>query len=361
MLPTVSVMHVEVSPPVGLAPMAGMTDSAFRRLVKRLGGCGLVVTEMVSAEGLVRGIDRTLEYADYTEEERPVAIQVFGGDPATMAAAAQVVEGMGADMVDINMGCPVPKIARHGAGCSLMREPDRAAAIVRAMVDTVRIPVTVKMRAGWNEHEVNAAALARMVADAGAAGITVHGRTAAQAYRGDSDWDLIDGVAASVPVPVFGSGGCVEAAQIIGRLRQTRASGVLVGRGVLRNPWVFSQAMELAGGLAAREVSLAERGQFLFDYIDLLLRERLGEAPGFRHAVPSGEIASMASAGRPGSASARGRERWVINKLRALASWYTKGLDHGSRLRVAINTAESIPQLRDTIHDFFFAPIDATA
>ena len=141
-----------LSDPVALAPMAGMTDTAFRRLVKRKGGCGLVVTEMVSSEGLVRGIDRTLEYAEYTEEERPVSIQIFGGDPQVMADAAQVVEGMGADIVDINMGCPVPKIAKHNAGCSLMREPEHAASVVRAMAKAVRIPVTVKMRAGWNER-----------------------------------------------------------------------------------------------------------------------------------------------------------------------------------------------------------------
>ena len=162
-----------------MAPMAGMTDTAFRRLVKRQGGCGLVVTEMVSSEGLVRGIDRTLEFAEYTEEERPVSIQIFGGDPAKMADAAQIVEGMGADAVDINMGCPVPKIAKHNAGCSLMREPAHAASVIKAMVDAVKIPVTVKMRAGWNEHEINAPVLARMAEDAGAAAVAVHGRTAA--------------------------------------------------------------------------------------------------------------------------------------------------------------------------------------
>src|SRR4249920_145064 len=167
---------VDLASPFAIAPMAGMTDTAFRRLVKRHGFCGLVVTEMVSAEGLVRGIDRTLEYAEYTEEERPVSIQIFGGDPAKMADAAQIVEQMGADIVDINMGCPVPKIAKHNAGCSLMREPGHAASVVRAMASAVRIPVTVKMRAGWNDQEINAPTLARMVEDAGASAIAVHGR-----------------------------------------------------------------------------------------------------------------------------------------------------------------------------------------
>ena len=141
--------------------MAGLTDTAFRRLVKRHGGCGLVVTEMVSSEGLVRGIDRTLEYAEFTDEERPVAVQIFGGDPEKMALAAQVVERLGADAVDVNMGCPVPKVAKGQAGCSLMRDPERAAAIVRAMARAVAIPVTVKMRAGWDDRELNAPELAQ--------------------------------------------------------------------------------------------------------------------------------------------------------------------------------------------------------
>src|SRR5206468_2807180 len=175
---------VDLASPLAIAPMAGMTDTAFRRLVKRHGGCGLVVTEMVSAEGLVRGIDRTLEYAEYTEEERPISIQIFGGDPDTMAEAARIVEGMGADIVDVNMGCPVPKIAKHNAGCSLMREPDHAARVIGAMARAVSIPVTVKMRAGWDERERNAPALAKMVEEAGAAGVTVHGRTAAESYSG---------------------------------------------------------------------------------------------------------------------------------------------------------------------------------
>src|SRR6202008_4088928 len=160
---------VDLPSPYVIAPMAGMTDTAFRRLVKRHGGCGLVVSEMVSSEGLVRGIDRTLEYAEYTEEERPVSIQIFGGDPAKMADAAQIVGGLGANIVDVNMGCPFPKIAKHNAGCSLMREPAHAAAVIAAMTRRVKIPVTVKMRAGWNEGSINAPELARRVEDAGAA------------------------------------------------------------------------------------------------------------------------------------------------------------------------------------------------
>ena len=325
---------VDLLSPFAIAPMAGMTDTAFRRLVKRHGGCGLVVTEMVSAEGLVRGIDRTLEYAEYTEEERPVSIQIFGGDPDKMAAAAQIVEGMGADIVDVNMGCPVPKIAKHNAGCSLMREPGHAATVIAAMTKAVRIPVTVKMRAGWNDEERNAPTLAKMVQDAGAAAIAVHGRTAAQSYSGSADWDLVARIAADLTIPVFGSGDCIEPEQVIDRIR-SGVEGVLVGRGVLRNPWVLAQAMDLAAGRTPRTVTLADRGNFLLEYIDLLMKERVDEARAMTH------------------------ERWVVNKLRALGSWYTKGLENGSHLRTGINSASSLDVLRQLIIEFFGAGPDS--
>jgi tRNA-dihydrouridine synthase B len=344
---------IELTSPFAVAPMAGMTDTALRRLVKRHGGCGLVVTEMVSAEGLVRGIDRTLEYAEYTEEERPISVQVFGGDPAKMAAAAQIVEGMGADIVDVNMGCPVPKIAKHHAGCSLMREPAHAAAVIDAMAKAVKIPVTVKMRAGWNEAERNAPTLARMVEDAGAAAVAVHGRTAAQSYSGFADWNLVTQIAERLTIPVFGSGDCLEPADIVDRLR-AGVEGVLVGRGVLRNPWILAQAADLCAGRTPRRVALADRGRFLLEYIELLLTERVREPAGFRHRAPGVELP-----GEGGDRAGRGprsHERWVINKVRALGSWYTKGLDGGSHLRMAINGAESLAQLREHVCAFFVAP-----
>jgi tRNA-dihydrouridine synthase B len=335
---------IALSSPFVVAPMAGMTDTAFRRLVKRQGGCGLVVTEMVSSEGLVRGIDRTLEYAEYTEEERPVSIQIFGGDPAKMAAAAQIVEGMGADIVDVNMGCPVPKIAKHNAGCSLMREPQHAAAVIGAMAKAVRIPVTVKMRAGWNDEARNAPELAKMVQDAGAAAVTIHGRTAEQSYSGTADWDLVSMVASELAIPVLGSGDCVEPEHVVERMA-SGVSGVLVGRGVLRNPWILAQAADLAAGRPARPVTLRERGEFLCTYIEMLLNERVNEGDGFRHFAPG-----MAA----GTVPARGRERWVINKVRALCAWYSKGLDGGSQLRTRVNTAGSLGELRTIVDDFFF-------
>jgi len=326
---------IELDSPFVVSPMAGMTDTAFRRLVKRQGGCGLVVSEMVSSEGLIRGIDRTLEYAEYTEEERPVSIQIFGGEPAKMAEAARVVEQMGANIVDVNMGCPVPKIAKHNAGCSLMREPAHAAAIVAAMSRAVRIPVTVKMRKGWDDGELNAGELAKRVEDAGAKAIALHGRTAKQSYSGSADWDFVSEVAKSVAIPVFGSGDCIEPEDIITRMK-SGVSGVYVGRGVLRNPWILAQARDLMAGRRARSISDEERGQFLLDYINLLLTENV-----------------------PESGKALSRERWVINKIRALCSWYTKGFEGGAQFRIGVNSAKSIAELQDLINRFFLVNVPA--
>ena len=279
-------LHIE--PAFGVAPMAGMTDTAFRRLVKRQGGCGLVVSEMVSSEGLVRGIDRTLEYAEYTEEERPVSIQIFGGDPAKMADAAQIVEGMGADVVDINMGCPVPKISKHNAGCSLMREPAHAAQIVGAMAKAVRIPVTVKMRAGWNDEEINAPIAradgrgrrrgrgdrARPDGEAG-----VHGLVGLGAHRPRR--------AAASSIPVFGSGDCVEPEQIVERLDRTGVAGVLVGpRRAAQSLDSRAGGRPAAGRAGARDLAMRSAADSCSTTSICCSRERVDEADGFRHEAP---------------------------------------------------------------------------
>jgi tRNA-dihydrouridine synthase len=229
-----------------------------------------------------------------------------------------------------------------------MKEPAHAARVIEAMARAVRIPVTVKMRAGWNDGQRNAPELARRVQDAGAAAVTIHGRTAEQSYSGSADWDLVARVAAELTIPVLGSGDCIEPEQVIDRLR-SGVGGVLVGRGVLRNPWILAQAAELVEGRTPRAVTMQERGGFLLEYIDLLLADG-HEASGFRHVAPGAA-----------PAPARGREKWVINKLRALCAWYSKGLDGGSHLRTRVNTAQSIAQLRDIVHEFFLAETVETA
>jgi tRNA-dihydrouridine synthase B len=242
---------------------------------------------------------------------------------------------MGANIVDVNMGCPVPKIARHNAGCSLMREPAQAAAIIAAMASAVKIPVTVKMRKGWDDGELNAADLAKRVEDAGAKAIAIHGRTAKQSYSGAADWEFVSDVAKTVSIPVFGSGDCIEPEDIINRMR-SGISGVYVGRGVLRNPWILAQARDLMDGRPARAVTHEDRGRFLLDYMQLLLTENVPE---------SGRMLS--------------RERWVVNKIRALCSWYTKGFDGGAQFRIGVNSAPSIAGLRELIEKFFLLNVAA--
>jgi tRNA-dihydrouridine synthase len=243
----------------------------------------------------------------------------------------------------------VPKIAKHNAGCSLMREPEHAASIIAAMSKAVKIPVTVKMRKGWDDDEINAPELARRVEDAGAKAIAIHGRTAKQSYGGVADWDFVTAVAQTVSIPVFGSGDCIEPEDIVTKLR-SGVSGVYVGRGVLRNPWVLAQARDLMEGRPARPVTQEDRGQFLLDYMRLLLSEIAGEAEGFRHLAPAHAPSSTSQAPR----EAVGRERWVINKIRALCSWYTKGFESGAQFRIGVNSAKSIPELEDLIQKFFF-------
>jgi tRNA-dihydrouridine synthase B len=242
---------------------------------------------------------------------------------------------MGANIVDVNMGCPVPKIAKHNAGCSLMREPSHAAEIIAAMSKAVKIPVTVKMRKGWDDDELNAGELAKRVEDAGAKAIAIHGRTARQSYSGHADWDFVSEIARTVSIPVFGSGDCIEPEDIVARMK-SGVSGVYVGRGVLRNPWILAQARDLMEGRPARLISEEERGQFLLDYMNLLLTENV-----------------------PDSGKQLSRERWVINKIRALCSWYTKGFEGGAQFRIGVNSAKSISELQDLIHKFFLLHVTA--
>ena len=224
------------------------------------------------------------------------------------------------------------------------------------MTKAVKIPVTVKMRAGWNDDEKNAPTLARMVEDAGAAAVAVHGRTAAQSYSGSADWDLVAHIADELSIPVFGSGDCIEPEQIIDRLR-SGVEGVLVGRGVLRNPWILAQAADLAAGRPPRQVTLEDRGRFLLEYIELLVNERVREPEGFRHAAPGTHAPTHPRTHEP----THSHDKWVVNKLRALGSWYTKGLDNGSHLRTAINRAESLAELREVISMFFSQPVSSAA
>lgn len=227
-----------IEPAVFLAPLAGVSESPFRRIAREL-GCGSVVTEMISAEGLRRGQAGSVSLLRYAPDEHPLFAQLFGTEPSAMAEAARICERRGFDGIDINMGCPVPKVVRNGAGVALMRTPKLAAAIVSAVKQAVALPVTVKMRAGWSEREINVVPLARCLEQAGADALIVHPRTRSQGYGGRAEWSLITQVVQAVVLPVIGNGDLQTAADGARMLAQTGCAGIMIGRAALGNPWLF--------------------------------------------------------------------------------------------------------------------------
>ncbi len=241
MIPAYSIRDLRVAPGLVLAPMSGVTCSAFRQLLRELnpGALGLVVSEFISVEGLTREGRRSLEMMRFAEMERPVGIQIFGYDINRMRDAAKMVEQAGADLVDINCGCPAPKVVRRGGGCELMRQPLHLGAMLREVRKAVSIPLTIKMRSGWDDGSRNAPEIARIAESEGVEGVTVHGRTRAALYRGSADYEIVRQVVETVRIPVCGSGDVCDAASAAERL-QSGVVGLYVGRAAIFNPLVFT-------------------------------------------------------------------------------------------------------------------------
>ena len=252
--------------------MSGVTCTAFRRLIRRLNpdSVGLLVSEFLSVEGMTRNGRRTLQMMKFHEEERPFSIQIFGKDPARMRDAAIMVEESGADMVDINCGCPAPKVVRRGGGAELMRQPAILASILREVRKAVTIPVTLKIRAGWDQQSRNAMEIAKLAEGEGIDGLAIHGRTRAQMYQGEADWDLVEEVAEALSIPVCGSGDVVDLESARARLRG-KIAGLYIGRAALSNPYVFR---EIAHGEQFRiRTRPAEAIDVVRQYMDLLLED----------------------------------------------------------------------------------------
>jgi tRNA-dihydrouridine synthase B len=272
---------LQLKNPVVLAPMAGVTDSPFRLLAKEM-GCALVYTEMVSAKGAVCAPGQTLKIAAFTERERPVGIQLFGSDPDAFAAAGRACMEMQPDLLDINMGCPVKKVAGKGEGCALMRDPEKAFLITRALCRAVPVPVTVKMRKGWDSSEDNGVEVALAVQEAGAAAVTVHGRTREQGYSGRADWTAIARVKEALRIPVIGNGDIRHPRDAEKMLTETGCDAVMIGRGAMGNPWLIRGTVHyLASGELLPEPTLPERLALARRHLAMVV-EHKGEYIGVR-------------------------------------------------------------------------------
>jgi tRNA-dihydrouridine synthase B len=230
--------------PFVLAPMAGITDNPFRTFMREM-GCGPVITELVSAYGIDYKSARTLDLMRFAEKQRPIGVQLFGEEAGVLARAAQFVESAGADFVDINLGCPVPKVVKKGAGAALLREPCTLHKILSEVKSAIKIPLTIKIRTGWDDNSINTHDIVQAAADAGVTWVAIHGRTRAQGYSGLANWEWIAQVKARAKIPIIGNGDINSAATAVKRLKESGCDGVMIGRGCLKNPWIFRQAQEL--------------------------------------------------------------------------------------------------------------------
>jgi tRNA-dihydrouridine synthase B len=270
--------------PLYLAPMAGVSDKIFRQLCKEY-GADVLTTEFVSAEGIFRRNARTREYLDFDEIERPIGVQLFGADRNHMAeAACQVVDWVHPDFIDLNFGCPVKKVVSRNGGSALLKDCATLASVAAAVVRAIApLPVTAKIRIGWDASSINATRVACLLVDAGVAAITVHGRTRAQGYAGAADWDVIGKVAAAVPIPVIGNGDLSSADDVAKRRREAGVAGAMIGRAAMRAPWIFSQIKEyLASGKMADAPSLSQKWNLVLRHCQLAVREFAAEESAIR-------------------------------------------------------------------------------
>lgn len=302
---------------VFLAPMAGVTDSAFRRICRRF-GCGLVYTEMVSAKALYYGDKKTNKMLAVHEEEKPFAVQIFGSEPDIMAQMASAAAGTGAILLDINMGCPAPKIVNNGEGSALMKDIDKIYRIVSAVNKASSVPVTVKLRKGFDEAHCNALEAAKAAQAGGAAAVTVHGRTREQYYSGKADWDVIGAVKAALDIPVIGNGDIFCAQDAADMLSYTGCDAVMVGRGAQGNPFLFRQIGEL---LQSGQVCYTPTLQ---DKVDTMLAQ----------------LAMMV---------ADKGEYIAVREARKHAAWYLKGEKHSASVRSAVNNAQNAEELKNIL------------
>ena len=311
--------NVETDNNIFLAPMAGITDLPFRLICKEK-GAGLVYTEMVSAKALLYGDEKTKLLLKTCKEERPLAVQIFGSDVESIAYASKYVSEF-ADIVDINMGCPAPKVVKNGDGSKLLLDLEKAKRIMKVVVENSSVPVTVKIRKGWDKENIVAVQVAKIAEEVGISAITIHGRTRSEFYTGKADWDIIKEVKDSVKIPVIGNGDIVDEETAYQMFEKTGVDGIMIGRGSFGNPWIFRNIKHfLITGEKLPSPTNSERLNIIKEHIDLAVEEK-------------GEIA--------------------IKELRKHIAWYTKNLKNSSEFRNSINMIETKEQLIKTLNEYF--------
>ena len=315
------IRNIEIDPPLILSPMAGVTDVSFRRLLKQRGGVGLTVSEFISVEGLTRNNPKSKRQMRFYENERPFAVQIFGGQPERMRMAAEMAEEVGADILDVNCGCPAPKVVKHGGGSGLLRDLPRLETILKEIKKAITIPLTIKIRAGFSESTINAIETAKLAEDCGVEHIALHGRTKEQGYRGLANWDLVREIKQVVKVPVSGSGDITTIDQAFDKFRETGCDGMLIGRGAMANPWIFRQIEEAMHGRRLFQPTLEDKRALLLEYFEMLRQD----------------MPQMAAIGR----------------MKQLAGQFTRGLQGGALFRTALYHSHSVEEILDRISEYF--------
>jgi len=321
--------RILVDPPLVLAPMAGITDRQFRLVLRRIGGVGLVTMEFISSEALFRKNKRAKALMRYAEEERPISIQIYGRDPARMADAARVVEAAGADVCDVNMGCPANKILKGCSGCALMGDLDLARDIVREVRRAVSIPLSVKFRLGLDDDRRNYLELGRICEGEGVDVVAMHARTAKQMFGGRADWSEISRLKETLSIPVVGNGDVALAEDAVRMLGETSCDGVMIGRASMKNPWIYRQIVDLLAGRAPYEPTVADRHDVIRTHFDMVTTQ---EDPTF-----------------------------ALHKLRTFTGWYTHGLADGKRLRTQISVPQTPQAFLEVVETFFAEATKAAA